>query len=278
MLGDFIVMTTRERLEMKFEKRQEWAESRQAKAAQEWDKGDMSEEKTGIPFGQPILVGHHSERRHRRVIERADNAMRRAAEHSDMAKHHAEKAAGIQDMLAGSIFSDDPDAVEALEAKISGMEKERERNNQINKIVRQNPKYKPTPEKLAALATIGLPDTVAAGLFSPDWCGRIGIPAYVNQNIGGRIKAARDRLVMVKRRRELTEAAGKSENGVHVGKNSYGNYFVTFAEKPDREILDALRNAGCRWFRGSWICSPDSLPECVKELAGMSQNQNQAAV
>lgn len=34
----------------------------------------------GIPFGQPILVGHHSERRHRRAIERSDNAMRKAVD------------------------------------------------------------------------------------------------------------------------------------------------------------------------------------------------------
>ena len=33
---------------------------------------------SGIPLGQPILVGHHSERRHRRDIERIDNGMRKA--------------------------------------------------------------------------------------------------------------------------------------------------------------------------------------------------------
>ncbi|WP_132290495.1 DUF3560 domain-containing protein [Kribbella sp. VKM Ac-2568] len=30
-----------------------------------------------IPLGQPILVGHHSERRHRRDIERMDRLMQR---------------------------------------------------------------------------------------------------------------------------------------------------------------------------------------------------------
>ena len=30
----------------------------------------------GIPAGQPILVGHHSERRHRRALERSDTNMR----------------------------------------------------------------------------------------------------------------------------------------------------------------------------------------------------------
>jgi hypothetical protein len=30
-----------------------------------------------IPFGQPIMVGHHSEKRHRGDIERIDNNMRK---------------------------------------------------------------------------------------------------------------------------------------------------------------------------------------------------------
>lgn len=38
-----------------------------------------------IPFGQPILVGHHSERRHRRDLERARNAANAACELSDKA-------------------------------------------------------------------------------------------------------------------------------------------------------------------------------------------------
>lgn len=40
-----------------------------------------------IPFGQPILVGHHSERRHRRDIERIDNNMRKCVEESEKAEY-----------------------------------------------------------------------------------------------------------------------------------------------------------------------------------------------
>lgn len=45
-----------------------------------------------IPFGQPILVGHHSERRHRRDIERMDNGMRRAVRMWDTAKYWTDRA------------------------------------------------------------------------------------------------------------------------------------------------------------------------------------------
>jgi len=257
-------------MEYKLQKRLEWAESRKEKADQEWERGDLREEKSGIPFGQPILIGHHSERRHRRAIERSDNAMRRAAENENMAQHHASKAAGIENMLERTIFSDDDNAVEALESKVADLEKQREANNQVNKIVRKNPKNQVTPEKLVALVSLGLSESNAKAIFEPDCCGRIGIPAYVNQNLGGRIKAARDRLVRVKRRRELAQAAQESENGVLIKRNCYGDYFITFAEKPDYEIIKALKAAGYRWVSGSWIGKPESLPDCVKSLVNVA--------
>jgi hypothetical protein len=45
-----------------------------------------------IPFGQPILVGHHSERRHRRDLERIDRSMRTTIEESDKAERLRDRA------------------------------------------------------------------------------------------------------------------------------------------------------------------------------------------
>lgn len=44
------------------------------------------------PFGEPIKVGHHSEGRHRRDLDRADRTMRQAAEAHDDAKESARRA------------------------------------------------------------------------------------------------------------------------------------------------------------------------------------------
>ncbi|PWI16005.1 hypothetical protein DI272_18915 [Streptomyces sp. Act143] len=46
----------------------------------------------GIEPGQPILVGHHSERRHRRAIERSDNNMRASIAEQERAQHHSDRA------------------------------------------------------------------------------------------------------------------------------------------------------------------------------------------
>ncbi len=45
-----------------------------------------------IPPGQPILLGHHSEGRHRRDLARADSHERRSVEEAGKADYHAERA------------------------------------------------------------------------------------------------------------------------------------------------------------------------------------------
>jgi Domain of unknown function (DUF3560) len=45
-----------------------------------------------IPPGQPILVGHHSERGHRAALERIDNRMRRSIEEDAKATHYQRAA------------------------------------------------------------------------------------------------------------------------------------------------------------------------------------------
>ena len=69
----------------------------------------------GIPLGQPILVGHHSEQRHRNALKKSDNAMRKAVESSKHAEELRGRAAAVG---SGGISSDDPDAIEKLSAQL----------------------------------------------------------------------------------------------------------------------------------------------------------------
>lgn len=48
----------------------------------------------GIPLGQPILIGHHSERHARKDAERIENGMRRAVKMWETSKYWADRAAG----------------------------------------------------------------------------------------------------------------------------------------------------------------------------------------
>lgn len=56
--------------------------------------GRASEMADMIPFGQPILVGHHSERRHRNHLDKIDNTMRRGVEAHREAERTADRADG----------------------------------------------------------------------------------------------------------------------------------------------------------------------------------------
>lgn len=265
-------MTRRERLERKLEKREAWAESRDRQARTEFGKADLSEGKSGIPLGQPILIGHHSERRHRRAIERADNAMRRGVEAQDMAEHHRSKAAGLAAQLDRSIFSDDPDAVEALEAKAAAIDAEVERMKAINKEIRkgdgwqkriQPPLTEAEGRELIRMAKFHW----GSGPFK-------GFPAYALSNRRANARRLRLRIADVKRRQERTEKAESAAEGVLIERSPSFNWCqVTFAEKPDRSILDALKSAGYRWSEGSWSGPTSKLPAEVAALASGAEAQ-----
>lgn len=49
-----------------------------------------------IPLGQPILVGHHSERRHRRDLDRIDTNMRKGIEESKKAEHFSHRVGSLE--------------------------------------------------------------------------------------------------------------------------------------------------------------------------------------
>jgi hypothetical protein len=74
-----------------YETRAQKAEQRAAAARQTVDRISGM-----IPMGQPILVGHHSERRHRRDLDRIDRNMQRTVEESREAQRLHQRAAASQ--------------------------------------------------------------------------------------------------------------------------------------------------------------------------------------
>lgn len=73
--------------------------------------------------GQPILVGHHSEKRHRRLIEKANNDIKKSIELSDKSQYYEEKARNAENNNA--IYNDDPEAISKLKDKLERLENER---------------------------------------------------------------------------------------------------------------------------------------------------------
>jgi len=77
-----------------------------------------------IPMGQPILVGHHSEKRDRNYWDKIWNTMGKSVEAGKKAEYYAQKAETIKNNDA--IFSHDPDALAKLEEKLTGLKANQE--------------------------------------------------------------------------------------------------------------------------------------------------------
>jgi chaperonin cofactor prefoldin len=82
----------REHLEARQERLEERAQKLDAQSTQAFNKAHSISEH--IPFGQPILVGHHSEGKHRRDLERINSGMSKAVELYKEAEQTAQAAEG----------------------------------------------------------------------------------------------------------------------------------------------------------------------------------------
>lgn len=69
-----------------------------------------------VPFGQPILVGHHSEGRHRSLLKRVDGLYRSGSDSFDRAKSLSSRTVGNQ------ISSADGDAIGKLQREVERLE------------------------------------------------------------------------------------------------------------------------------------------------------------
>jgi len=147
----------------------------------------------GLPDnGQPILVGHHSEARHRRMLERSHAKMRKSIDLADEAENLERRANAAAKNKA--ISSDDPEAIEKIRAKIDRFEDWIAQWKTINRAVRSKDPH-------SSLAALGLSERRIDELLKPDFAGRVGIPDYELTNTRAEIRRLKERLS------ELQEAA-----------------------------------------------------------------------
>jgi len=268
-------MGTRERKEARMARRAEWAEKAKAESDRRFQAAHTIAD--GIPMGQPILVSHHSERHARRDQERIHSNMSRGVEASDRAKHHASVAGGIAHQLDRSIFSDDQNAIEALEARIQQHEAERESMKRVNAAWRNAGKPKACPEseaEVAAHTEVWSSIGAACGMKESELCKLLRrmiltpyhpqpFPGYAMQNLGGRITADRKRIEDIQARAKRAENAELAGGVLIEGGSEY--ITVTFAEKPERNVIEALKAAGFHWGSGRWLGYRARLPAEVIE-------------
>jgi uncharacterized protein DUF3560 len=262
-------VTRRERLERKAERRLEWAAKAKARSGAAFERARVVAD--GIPLGQPILVGHHSERRHRRDIARIDSGMSKGVEEARKAESHVSKAGGLEDQLERSVFSDDPDAVVRLKERAAELTAAADRMVAANRAFRKATGAD-SAAKLAVLVEAGTLTRAEALSVAHTWAlcpyhAGQPYPSYATSNMRARARAALERVKDVERRAERAAEAEDAPGGLVVKRyEEHGWCTVTFADKPSRGVLDALKAAGYRWGGGSWSGRTAALPEAVAAM------------
>lgn len=195
-----------------------------------------------IPMGQPILVGHHSEKGHRSLLNKADNSMRASIEADKKAAYYSDRAETLENNNA--ISSDDPNAIERLTVKLAHLVKTQEFMKKVNAA---HAKYLKKP------ASLELSD------LSEEWKKKIMeyVPEYswlkhpfapyrlTNNNAS--IATVRQRLAKLQK----IEEAGNEEKfygEIRVFANADENRVqMFFPGKPSDEVRKSLKGYGFRW-------------------------------
>lgn len=143
----------------------------------------------------------------------------------------------IRSVGTGGISSDDPQAVEKLEAKLATLEKHQEMMKAANAAIRMKD-----------------PAKGDAKLRAPDFCGRIGYPAYELQNNNANIRRIRGRIAELKKRTESTPEGWEFDGGRVVVNTAENRLQIIFDGKPNADIRTELKGEGFRWApsQGAW--------------------------
>jgi len=229
----------------------------EARAGQARQQSDAAHEQAqnmaqAIPFGQPILVGHHSEGADRRYRARISGGYEKSFALNKQAEHYADKAAAVG---KGGISSDDPDAIEKLKAKLAKLQAAQDSMKKLNALVRRHAKAD-TETRVAALMATGLIDeTHARQLITPDYAGRIGFAAYQLQNNNANIRRIAERIKALEKVAERPESERSGDGYAYREDPQENRAMFLFDGKPAKDTRDVLKRHGFRWSptRSAWV-------------------------
>ena len=235
-----------ERQEARRERYLELAQKARAESSHRWETAKNMGK--AIPFGQPILVGHYSEKSDRAYRKRMAGHYEKALELSGRADYYEEKAASVG---KGGISSDDPDATEKLSAKLERLKKAQEDMKAANRAIR----LKDMEKGNARLREQGYSDEQIAELRKPDFCGRIGYPNYMLSNNNANIHRIEERIKELQQRRNRDNEASRIQTDLYEYRIEDNRCQFIFNGKPSEEVRHILKSHSFKWSptRGAWV-------------------------
>lgn len=221
------------------------AENARAEANQRYNAARQMAEV--IPFGQPILIGHHSEKRDRNYRGRIENNFRKSFEADQRAKELAAKAAAVG---TAGISGDDPDAPTKLAERIAELEARQANMKAVNAAHKRFLKDPATLDK-AALSDDDK-DRIRRYVTAYSWEPH-PFPPYAMSNNNANLKRLKDRVKHIAAR--PAEDAEVIVGEVRVVQNAGENRTqVFFPGKPSEKVRAELKAHGFRWspLAGAW--------------------------
>lgn len=174
-----------------------------------------------IPFGQPILVGHHSEKRDRSYRAKIRGNFEKGFEALKEAGEAAARAASVG---TGGVSSDDPDAIDKLRRDLAARESDQAAMVAANKQARRD----------------GNPQPYAG---------------YQLSNNNANVRRIAARIADLERAAKRTDKETLHNSGVRVFENAADNRIqLFFPGKPESTVRDMLKRQGFRWSpnAGAW--------------------------
>jgi hypothetical protein len=209
-----------------------------------------------IPMGQPILVGHHSEKRHRADLRRMDSGMRKGIAKSNEAAELDRRAERVG---SGGVSSDDPEAIAKLRAKLAKREAAQDQMKAINAAWRKA--GKPQSDDTEAWAEIARAVGCDIGQLSRirlemarDFMQRAPYSYHLTNN-NGNIRRIRQRIEQLERSAATPQADDITGDGWRIEDDAEENRIrVWFDAKPPAEIRAIVKRHGFRWAPsvGAW--------------------------
>ena len=235
--------TYEERQEARRERYLERAEKARAESSEGWRR--VREMSDAIPFGQPIHVGHHSEKGDRAYRARIEKTSEKAFRLNEKADYYEQKAARVG---TGGISSDDPDAIEKLKKDAERLKVKQERMKAANRAIRMKDRAKGD----AKLKEMGYTTEDIEALRTPKY-GRVGFPAWQISNNGANIRRIEARI------KELEERSAREPE--HIVTDLYelkvedNRVQFIFDGKPDEDVRSILKYHAFKWSpsRGAWV-------------------------
>lgn len=204
---------------------------------------------SAIPFGQPILVGHHSEKKHRAAVKKIETAHRKSAEALDKADYYEARVQTIENN--SSISSDDPESVIKYKEKLAKLETLQERMKSVNSYWRKNKTMKGFPG-LSESEAVKIDEQMKTAY---SWIQKGGPHAdFLLKNNNAEIRRIRVKLETLAELNGMEAETIKFKIGVlRVNVDANRVQFI-FDGKPSEKVRSILKRSGFRWApsEGAW--------------------------